>query len=110
MMATATAQPAGLAAISRAVVSAAAEFVVSVERAMVGEDNVRTARGNAWAAIQADQARAQARHEMDALVRALMTNGSRTAAPATTPRSAATPARTSADRRGKPASALSTAR
>jgi hypothetical protein len=90
MMATATAQPAGLAAISRAVVSAAAELVVSVERVMVGEDKVRTARGNAWAAIEADRARAQARHEMDALVRALMTNGPRAAAPATTPRSTAT--------------------
>jgi hypothetical protein len=110
-MATATAPPAGLAAISRAVVSAAAELVVSVERAVVGEDNVRTARGNAWAAIQADRARAQARDEMDALVRALLTTGPRTAgaAPATTPRSTATAERTSPDRE-KPASALSPAR
>ena len=72
-MATATAtRPAGLAAISRVVVSAAAEFVGNVERAMVGDANVRTARGNAWDAIQEDRARAQARHEMDALVRTLM--------------------------------------
>lgn len=76
-MATATAQRAGLAAVSRAVVSAAADFVVSVERAMVGEANVRTARGNAWAAIQADRARAQARDEMNALVRTLAANGPR---------------------------------
>ncbi|HEU4346994.1 MAG TPA: hypothetical protein VFR35_04305 [Actinoplanes sp.] len=76
-MATATAQPPGIASVSRAVVSAAAEFVVSVERAMVGEDKVRTARSNAWDAIQADRARAQARDEMAALVRAIMANGPR---------------------------------
>jgi len=79
-MATATDTPAGIAAMSRAVVSAAAEFVGTLERAVVGEDNIRTARGNAWAAIQADRARAQARDEMDALVRALLADGPRTAA------------------------------
>jgi hypothetical protein len=106
-MATATAPPAGLAAISRAVVSAAAELVVSVERAVVGEDNVRTARGNAWAAIQADRARAQARDEMDALVRTLLTTRTAGPAPATTPKSAASSERRPAAR---PASALTTAR
>ena len=60
--------------MSRAVVSAAAELLVSVERAMVGDANVRTARSNAWDAICADRARAQARYEMEALVRALMAN------------------------------------
>jgi len=75
-MATATdTQPAGIAAISRAVVAAAAELVENVERAMVGDDKVRTARGNAWDAIQADRARAQARDDMAALVRALLANG-----------------------------------
>lgn len=68
-------QPSGVAAISRAVVAAAAELVAGVERAMVGESKIRTARGNAWDAIQADRARAQAREEMDQLVRALLANG-----------------------------------
>ncbi|AGZ40349.1 hypothetical protein AFR_10300 [Actinoplanes friuliensis DSM 7358] len=38
---------------------------------MVGDANVRTAQGNAWAAICADRARAQARADMDAMVAAL---------------------------------------
>jgi hypothetical protein len=71
-------QPSGVAAISRAVVAAAADLVVSVERAVVGEAKIRTARSNAWDAIQADRARAQAREEMDQLVRALLENGPRT--------------------------------
>jgi hypothetical protein len=71
-------QPSGVAAISRAVVAAAADFMASVERAVIGESNIRTARSNAWDAIQADRARAQAREEMDQLVRALLANGPRT--------------------------------
>lgn len=71
-------QPSGVAAISRAVVAAAADFVVSVERAVVGESKVRTARSNAWEAIQADRARAQAREEMDQMVRTLLANSPRT--------------------------------
>jgi|1185.fasta_scaffold245369_1 hypothetical protein len=67
-------QPAGIVAVSRAVVSAAAELVAGVERVMVGDDNVRTAQRNAWAAIQADRARAQARDEMNELVAALLAN------------------------------------
>jgi hypothetical protein len=63
------------------VVSAAAELVGSLERAMVGEAKVRTARGNAWDAICADRARAQARAEMQQLVRALMADGPRAATP-----------------------------
>jgi hypothetical protein len=70
-------QPAGVVAVSRAVVSAAAEFVAGVERAMVGDANVRTAQGNAWDAIQADRARAQARDEMNQLVASLLANGPR---------------------------------
>jgi hypothetical protein len=84
-------QPIGVVAISRAVVAAAADFVVSVERAVVGESKIRTARSNAWAAIQEDRARAQARQEMDQLVRTLLANGPRTALnPATTTTGTAT--------------------
>jgi hypothetical protein len=67
--------PAGIVAVSRAVVSAAAELVAGVERAVVGDERVRTAQRNAWDAIQADQARARARDEMDALVVALLADG-----------------------------------
>jgi len=68
------AQPIGVAAISRAVVAAAADLVQTVERAVVDQSKIRTARGNAWDAIQADRARAQARDEMDQLVRSLLAN------------------------------------
>jgi hypothetical protein len=61
----------GFVAVSRAVVAAAADLVTEVERRMVGEENVRTAQRNAWAAICADRARAQARADMDAMVAAL---------------------------------------
>jgi hypothetical protein len=66
--------PAGLVAVSRAVVSAAAELVAGMERAVVGDDKVRTAQRNAWDAIQADRARAAARVEMNQLVAALLAN------------------------------------
>ena len=95
------ATPTGVAAISRAVVAAAADFMVTVERAVVGESNIRTARSNAWDAIQADRARAQARAEMDQLVQSLLANGPR---PALTP----TPART-APRRNARTKSLATA-
>ena len=55
---------AGVATVSRAVVAAAADLLTGLERAVVGDANVRTARGNAWEAIQADRARARARAEM----------------------------------------------
>jgi len=71
------AQPAGVVAISRAVVSVAAELVAGVERAVVGEEKVRTAQGNAWAAVQEDRARAQARDEMNRVVAALLADGRR---------------------------------
>lgn len=83
-MATATVDTptTGLAALSRAVVSAAADFVQTVERAVVGEQKVRTAQGNAYAALCEDRARAQARDEMDALVKSLLAAAPRTPRPA----------------------------
>ncbi|WP_306214575.1 hypothetical protein [Actinoplanes sp. RD1] len=59
------------AAVSRAVVAAAADLIAGVERRVVGPGNVRTARDNAYAAVLADQARAQARADVDAMVAAL---------------------------------------
>jgi hypothetical protein len=73
----ATAELPGIVAVSRAVVSAAAELVAGVERAMAGDGKVRTAQGNAWDALQADRARARARAEMDELVAALLADGPR---------------------------------
>jgi hypothetical protein len=55
------AAPAGFAAASRAVVSAAADLVTNVQRAVVGPANVRTARDNAFAAMLADRAANEAR-------------------------------------------------
>jgi hypothetical protein len=75
-------QPAGIVAVSRAVVSAAAELVAGVERVVVGDDKVRTAQGNAWDAIQADRARAQARDDMNEVVAALLANDPRNERPA----------------------------
>ena len=65
-------QTTGFVALSRALVSAAAELAAGVERAMVGTAKVRTARSNAWDAMLADQARAQARAEMDRTVAELL--------------------------------------
>ena len=66
------APPSGIASLSRAVVAAAADLVLSVERAMVGDANLRTAQSNAWDALCEDRARAKARAEMDAMVRAIL--------------------------------------
>ena len=74
-------QPAGLAAVSRAVVAAAADLVAGVERVVVGDDKVRTAQGNAWDAIQADRARAQARDDMNEVVAALLASDPRNERP-----------------------------
>ena len=63
----------GFVAVSRAVVAAAAGLAAEVERRVLGDEHVRTAQGNAWEAICADRARAQARAEMDALVATLAT-------------------------------------
>jgi hypothetical protein len=67
----------GFVAVSRAVVAAAAELATGIERRVLGDENVRTAQGNAWAAICADRARAQARADMDAMVAALAANANR---------------------------------
>jgi hypothetical protein len=97
-----TAAEVGFAAVSRAVVSAAADLVADVERIVVGDENVRTAQGNAWAAMCADRARAQARADVEALVAAL---ASRPGGPDSPPRgsrrhSAETAAAASVERPG----------
>jgi hypothetical protein len=58
----------GLTTISRTMASLAVEVVHALERAMVGEGRMRTARGNAWEAVCADRARADRRAELDRLV------------------------------------------
>lgn len=71
-MATAQGAPvSNLVTMPRAVLSAAAGVLDTVERAVVGDARVRTARRNAWDAMCADRARAQAREEMRQLVAAL---------------------------------------
>ncbi|WP_434740973.1 hypothetical protein [Micromonospora sp. SH-82] len=57
-----------LTTVSRTVASLAVGVVHTLERAVVGEGRVRTARGNAWAAVCADRARADQRAELDRLV------------------------------------------
>lgn len=57
-----------LITIPRAVLSIAVGVVHTVERAMVGDAHVRTARGNAWEAICADRERAHQRDEVRRLV------------------------------------------
>ncbi|WP_052720271.1 MULTISPECIES: hypothetical protein [Actinoplanes] len=54
----------GFASLSRTIVSIAADVATGVQRAVVGPANVRTARDNAWDAIQADMARAEARADV----------------------------------------------
>ncbi|MEU5946628.1 hypothetical protein ABZ793_13840 [Micromonospora sp. NPDC047465] len=61
-------QTIGLTTISRTVASLAAGVVHTLERAVVGEARMRTARGNAWEAVCADRARADQRAELDRLV------------------------------------------
>lgn len=60
-----------LSAIPRAVLSAAVGVVQTLERAVVGEERMRTARGNAWEAVCADRARARQQAEVDRVVAAL---------------------------------------
>ncbi len=62
----------GFAAVSRAVVAAAADLVTGVQRAVVGPENVRTARDNAWQAMLADRALCDARAELSREVAALV--------------------------------------
>ena len=68
----APAHPAGLAAVSRAVIATAADVISNVQRAVVGEENFRTARDNAWDAMLADRARNQARADLSREVAALV--------------------------------------
>ncbi|MBM7489889.1 hypothetical protein JOD64_001111 [Micromonospora luteifusca] len=58
----------GLTTISRTVASLAVGVVHTLERAVVGEARMRTARGNAWEAVCADRARADQRAELNRLV------------------------------------------
>ncbi|MFD2763155.1 hypothetical protein [Micromonospora eburnea] len=58
----------GLTTISRTVASLAVGVVHTVERAVIGDSRMRTARGNAWEAVCADRARAAQRRELDRLV------------------------------------------
>jgi hypothetical protein len=69
---TLTSNESGFAAASRTVVSVAAGLIAGVERNLVGAAKVRTAQGNAWAAMCADRDRARARADVDALVAALV--------------------------------------
>lgn len=59
-----TAEPTSFAAVSRAVVAAAADLVTGVQRAVVGPANIRTAQDNAWQAVLADRAHREARDEL----------------------------------------------
>ncbi|WIM98178.1 hypothetical protein ACTOB_001762 [Actinoplanes oblitus] len=70
-------QAAGFAEVSRTLVAIAAEVVTGVQRAVVGPGNVRTARDNAWSAIQADRARAAARAETSRAVAAMAASSPR---------------------------------
>ncbi|WP_433829426.1 hypothetical protein ACQP2E_08105 [Actinoplanes sp. CA-015351] len=70
-------QPMGFATVSRTLVALAAEVFTGVQKAVVGPDNVRTARDNAWSAIQADRARAEARAETSRAVAALIATPAR---------------------------------
>lgn len=65
-------QPMGFATLSRTLVSLAADVAIEVQRAVVGPAKVRTARDNAWDAVQADRARAQARADTSRAVAALV--------------------------------------
>lgn len=60
-----------MTSIPRAVLSAAVGVVHSVERVVIGDARIRTARGNAWEAICADRDRAHRRDEIRALVAVL---------------------------------------
>ncbi|MDP9817018.1 hypothetical protein J3R04_002988 [Spirilliplanes yamanashiensis] len=68
---TSTDREFGFTTIPRALLSAAAGIAFSVERAVVGDARVRTARRNAWEAVCADRAAARRRAELDALLATL---------------------------------------
>jgi hypothetical protein len=65
-------QAIGFTTIPRAVLSVAYGVVYSVERAMVGDARVRTARSNAWEALCADRDRARRRAELKQVVAELI--------------------------------------
>ncbi len=75
----------------RAVLAVAIGVVHSVERAVVGDAGIRTARGNAWEAICADRDRAQQRAEIRRMVATLTGSRAMSAAQPPTPTSPATP-------------------
>lgn len=76
-------------AAARVLVSAAAELVTGVQRAVVGPANVRTARDNAWDAMLADRAANEARAELSREVAALVAAGRHPAAERTRTRTLA---------------------
>src|SRR5690349_17561724 len=61
----------GFVAVSRAVIAAAADLVAGEGARWEDDEDGRPAEGNAWAAICAGRARAQARADMDAMVATL---------------------------------------
>ncbi|WP_250030520.1 hypothetical protein [Paractinoplanes maris] len=65
-------EPAGFVTVSRALVSAAAELVTGVQRRVIGDDKVRTARDNAWAATLEIRARHEASAALSREVAALV--------------------------------------
>jgi hypothetical protein len=69
-------QPSGLVEIPRSVLSMAVGMIDTVERAVVGDARVRTARRNAWEAICADRARALHHDEVRRLVSQLTVGSS----------------------------------
>ena len=69
---TAPTEPVGFANVSRALVSAAADLVIGVQRRVVGDDKVRTARDNAWAATLENRAQHEAQAELTREVAAMV--------------------------------------
>ena len=69
---TAPTEPVGFANVSRVLVSAAAELVTGVQRRVVGDAKMRTARDNAWAATLENRAQHEARAELTREVAALV--------------------------------------
>jgi len=69
-------QPNGLVEIPRSVLSMAVGMIDTVERVVVGDARVRTARRNAWEAICADRARALRHDEVRRLISQLSVGSS----------------------------------
>jgi len=59
-----------ITAVPRALIMFGARVLSRLERALVAEENRSTAQGNAWAAVCADRARAAARADLGARLRA----------------------------------------